>query len=189
MEQSLENIHHGGGKTQKYILTLEDKQFFIETYDGTGAAIDKIQDRLRWPRPIIINLAVSYGLSRPKESPWTFNDLSYLYAHRDMSVRELAEHLHRSRISVKIRLMRLPDADGLYSQSQLCYFLGCSWRDIRKWIDAGWLHVSHREVNPGDVENVFARDDVRAFILAHGREISSPRRVDVHWLVDLLSSH
>lgn len=184
---------HAGGHPQKYILTESQRRLLLEKYDGRGETIDKLMSYFPGiPRWKIRHWGAQLGLARQREPAWTTAEIEYLERNiTRKSLKEIAEHLGRTQVAVKLKAKRLElnkTQEG-YTMRGLCLGLGCDHHAVERWLKNGWLKGSRRHSartpqQGGDMW-YFSDAAIRKFVKEHPHEID-PRRMDWLWVVDVL---
>lgn len=172
---------------KKYFLSEEEKQYFLDTFDGTSACAQRLSKKFNVPRHTIHDWARAFGVHQKQRRYWTEEELDYLkQAWGDTSLPFMAKKLNRSPVSVRQRAARM----GLMSiqedkinRIELCDALGCCDRTIGQWIARGWLKGTQ---SGKGAHWSFSDKQIRDFIFAHPDQVNQ-HRVDWLWVVDILS--
>ena len=170
-------------------------RFLGQHYDPTvRGRSDAIAAKLGVPRWAVNRRAAVLGLSRPKDRPWTPEEVEYLERnyHRS-SVKVVARRLARSVTATRLKAKRLglrKHGEG-YTACSLAQALGVDPHWVLCRIRAGKLNATHRnsERTPsqGGDSWLITEAAVVAFIRSCPYELDL-RKVDQLWFMDLLTS-
>ena len=170
-------------------------RFLGQHYDPTvRGRSDAIAAKLGVPRWAVNRRAAVLGLSRPKDRPWTPEEVEYLERnyHRS-SVKVVARRLARSVTATRLKAKRLglrKHGEG-YTACSLAQALGVDPHWVLCRIRAGTMCATHRhtERTPSQGGNswLISEAAVVAFIRSCPYELDL-RKVDQLWFMDLVSS-
>lgn len=187
---------HRSYKPSRWRITEYQRRLLLEQYDGRSETIDALMRHFSGvPRWRVKKWAAEMGLSNQKAPPWTPEELDYLTEHLGvMRVQKIAKHLGRTTTAVFVKSKRLGISRRLsegYTMRGLCEGLGVDHHKVEKWLEHGWLRGTRlgtaRSEWQGDVWH-FTDRAVYELVRDHPAEID-PRRVEWHWLVDIMTSH
>lgn len=165
-------------------------------YDPTvKGRCQEIANRLKVPRWVVNRRAVALGLSRPKDRPWSADEVSYLEGnfHR-VSIKTLARKLGRSPTALKLKAKRLGlrKYDEGYTARSLAEALGVDPHWVLARIRSGKLRASHRQtertIQQGGDSWMITDDAVLDLLREHPYDIDL-RKVDSLWFIDLIAPH
>lgn len=183
-----------GGPRRQYTVTEPGRARIRELYNGTSANIDILSAELIAPRYMIKKWAREEGLTRTRnDRRWTTEEEDYLELHlRKVSLKKIGAKLGRTPAAVKQHAYRLGISKCLthgYTLSKLSVAVGYTRTKVERWVNNGWLKGVRRQTERTEGQSdvwYFSNKEVRKFIKEHPLEIDG-RRVDMVWLVDLLT--
>ena len=174
---------------KKYFFDEASDHLINECYDSRTETIDRLSQRLGFPRWVIKRRAQTLGLARTKEKPWSEKEIAYLEAnlHR-LSLAVLARKLGRTVTAVALKAKRLgiKKSDEGYTVRSLAQAFGVDDHKVMRWVKLGILKASRR--NSGRPHDMYFIPDreVRRFICTYPTEFDL-RKVDQVWFIDLLA--
>ena len=174
---------------KKYLFDEASDRLINECYDGCTETIDRLSQRLGFPRWVIKRRAQALGLARAKEKPWSEKEITYLETnlHR-LSVAVLAKKLGRSVTGVALKAKRLgiKKSDEGYTARSLAQAFGIDDHKIVRWVELGLMHASRRNSErPNDMYLIPDRE-VKRFVCTYPTEFDL-KRVEQVWFIDLLA--
>ena len=176
-----------------HIWTPEEDAFIRAQYDVSIPERSKeIASALGVPQWKVNRRAGQMGLSRPKERPWTADEVQYLENHyHRTAIRTVAKHLGRSVTAVRLKAKRLgyrKYAEG-YTVSSLAAALGVEAHWVQSRIKDGQIAAARRHTErtarQGGDALLITEGAVLAFIRDHTYEIDL-RKVDHLWFLDTI---
>lgn len=179
---------------RKWNWSDAEDEFLRRMYDSaTRGRAEEIARRLGRPRWVVNRRAVALGLARPKDRPWSAEELSHLEAnyHR-ASVLTLARRFDRSPLAVKLKAKRigLRKYDEGYTACSLAEALGVDPHWVLSRIRSGKLRAAQRHtertVQQGGDSWLVTDEAVIDLLREHPYDIDL-HKVDSLWFMDLIS--
>jgi hypothetical protein len=134
------------------------------------------------------------GIAFSSREKWTPEEIQYVENHyTEMSVKQMAKHLHRSINAVKIKTTRkhlsLRLRVGWYDKMDVCEMLGVDHHKVQAWIDSGdlkarWHDPDRKPQAKGMAMWHIEADDLKYFIVTHSVELQG-RNIDLFSVLDL----
>lgn len=199
-------FNEAGGRRQRRVWTtnVHIDEAIRRVYQGTPklGEVKRLATMLGRPQHWISSRAKQLGLVLPrfKEPQWCEEELMLLRAHGGKhpdTVRRMLANLGFKRTSTAIILMakRMHIAreidENVYSAAALGELFGVDRNTVARWIARGLLKAKMEKArDPRAKEGgswAIQRRDIRAFVIENVGIIDF-RRLDKHWLVELLSS-
>ena len=178
---------------RKWTWNDAEDAFLRRMYDpAIRGRAEEIARRLRWPRWVVNRRAVALGLARPKDRPWSADELSHLEAnyHR-ASVLTLARRFGRSPLAVKLKAKRLGlrKYDEGYTACSLAEALGVDPHWVLSRIRSGKLRAAQRHTDrtaqQGGDSWLISEEAVLDLLRDHPYDIDL-HKVDSLWFMDLV---
>lgn len=163
--------------------TPEEKQFLRENYGLMPR--QEIARTLNKTIPAVSNMAGRLGLRQKKEPRWTPEEDRFLRENwHSMAIRTLARRLKRTTVAIDVRAKRLklgPQVHpGMFTLIDVCNLLRIDHRKVKRYIEAGQLHVRKAPVKTSRGHDIllFSPVELRGFLRRHP-EAWDARRVDI----------
>lgn len=163
--------------------TPEEKQFLRENYGLMPR--QEIARTLNKTIPAVSNMAGRLGLRQKKEPRWTPEEDRFLRENwHSMAIRTLARRLKRTTVAIDVRAKRLklgPQVHpGMFTLIDVCNLLRIDHRKVKRYIEAGQLHVRKAPVKTSRGHDIllFSPVELREFLRRHP-EAWDARKVDI----------
>lgn len=163
--------------------TDEEIQYLCNNYGK--APRQEIARTLNKTIPAVSNMAGRLGLRQKKEPRWTPEEDRFLRENwHSMAIRTLARRLKRTTVAIDVRAKRLklgPQVHpGMFTLIDVCNLLRIDHRKVKRYIEAGQLHVRKAPVKTSRGHDIllFSPVELREFLRRHP-EAWDARRVDI----------